>query len=259
MEKKNKKQLFILIVYVSTIIVTIIGATFAYFSASVASNENAVSMTAAEYKIELEDDTSLIKSKLIPSAELYVDRASFMRLDENGDFIHPYEENGEEIIEKTACIDDNLQEICSIYTFTIVNTMTTNDLPALITLLPTVNTFKNLYFKVVDAEKNVVMGATHITNKKQIDEEGNELTKPAPIVLDEVEIMLPKATKDENTGKIIPSKATYSIILWIMEAGHDQTKEDGKQLFAGGIQVESTGSNGGGITGVFSSGGEEKY
>ena len=44
---------------------------------------------------------------------------------------------------------------------------------------------------------------------------------------------------------------------WIMETGKDQTKEDGKQIFAGGIQVESSAVNGGGITGVFSAGGVE--
>lgn len=261
MGKKNKRQLFILVVYVSTIIVTIVGATFAYFSASVTSNENAVSMTAAEFKIQLKDDTSLIKSKLIPSKEIYVDRASYLRLDENGNFIHPYEENGEKVIEKTACIDDNLNEICSIYTFTIVNPMTTNELPALVTLHPTINSFANLYFKVVDDQKNVVMEATHITNKSKYvtgeESAEGESQKPEPVVLDGIDITLPKATKDSQSGEIIPSTATYSIILWIMETGKDQTREDSSQVFAGTIQVETSGANAGGITGVFSAGGEE--
>jgi predicted ribosomally synthesized peptide with SipW-like signal peptide len=74
MSKKKKKQLFILIIFIAAIILITIGSTFAYFSATVSSVENAVSMTAAEFKVELTDDTSLIKSSLIPSAELYVDR-----------------------------------------------------------------------------------------------------------------------------------------------------------------------------------------
>lgn len=259
MKSKNKRQFFILIVYVFTIIVTIIGATFAYFSAMVSSNENAVSMTAAEYKIELEDDTSLIKSKLIPSKEIYVDRASFLRLDENNNFIHPYEQDGEKIIEKTACIDDNLQEICSIYTFTIVNPMTTNELPARVILTPTVNSFSNLYFKVVDADKNVVHEATHITNKaeEKEGEEKPESDRPSPIIIDGIDVKLPKATVDEGTGKVVPSTATFSIILWIMETGQNQTEADGNRVFAGGVVVESSGAEGGGITGVFSAGGEE--
>lgn len=259
MKRTNKRQFFILIVYVSTIIVSIIGATFAYFTATVASGENAVSTTAAEFKIDLDDDTSLIKSKLIPSAEKYVDMASYLRLNEDGEFIHPYEENGQTIIDKTACIDDNLNEICSIYTFTIINTMTNTELPARVLLKPTINTFKNLYFKVIDKEKNVVMGATHLTNEKETPTEPVDPVddKPEAIILDGIDIKLPKATKDEKTGEIIPTTATYSIILWIMETGKDQTKEDGKQIFAGGIQVESSAVNGGGITGVFSAGGVE--
>lgn len=257
MKKNNKRQFFILIVYVSTIIVTIIGATFAYFSASVTSNENAVSTIAAEFKIDLEDDTSLIKTKLIPSAEKYVNMASYLRLDKEGNFIPPYEENGQMVTDKTACVDDNLNEICSIYTFTIVNTMTNVDLPARVTLTPAVNTFTNLYFKVVDAEKKVVMEATHINNELETDPLTGKAEKPEPVVLDGLNIKLPKATKDEKTGKIIPTTATYSIILWIMETGKNQTEEDGKRIFAGGIQVESSGADGGGITGVFSAGGVE--
>lgn len=259
MKGKTKVQYFILIVYVLTIIVTIIGATFAYFTAMVSSNENTVSLIAAEYKIELDDDTSLIKSNLIPSKEIYVDRASFLRVDDNNNFIHPYEQDGEKVIEKTACIDDHLYEICSIYTFTISNPMTTNELPARVTLNPTINTFSNLYFKVVNEEMQVVHEATHITNKlpKAEGKDEPESQKPEPIVIDGIDVVLPKATVDETTGKVVPTKATYSIILWIMETGEDQTKKDGNQVFAGGIQVESKGADGGGITGVFSAGGEE--
>ena len=261
MSKKKKKQLFILIIFISAIILITIGSTFAYFSATVSSVENAVSMTAAEFKVELTDDTSLIKSSLIPSAELYVDRATILRLDEQKNFIKPYEQNGELVKEKTACIDDNLQEICSIYTFTIINPMKNTDLPVYVTLNPTVNSFKNLYFKVVDAEKNVVQEATHIvddreytydTNGQKVYESGSRIS---PIPLTGINITLPKAT--EENGTLIPSSATFSIILWVMETGSDQTREDASQVFAGAISIQSSGANGGGITGMLTAGGEE--
>ena len=54
------------------------------------------------------------------------------------------EEDGEIVKAKTACIDDNLQEICSIYTFTIINPMKNTELPVVATLNPSVNSFKNL-------------------------------------------------------------------------------------------------------------------
>ena len=250
MNKKKKSQLFIMIVYVATIIVTLVGATFAYFSASVKSKENAVGMTAAVFKVELEDDKDLIKTKLIPS--------------ENKNFIKPYEDENKELVKaKTACIDDHLNEICSIYTFTIINPMTTTELPAHVTLIPSINSFSNLYFKIVDENKNVVMPATHIKDDRPytFDEKGKKVfaanSQISPIVLSGINVTLPKATKDEKTGKVIPSKATFSIILWIMETGNNQTRVDGSQVFAGGIKVESSGANGGGITGTLTAGGEE--
>ena len=201
---------------------------------------------------------------MIPSAELYVDRSTIERLDENGNFVKPYEKDGEVVTDKTACIDDNLNQICSIYTFTIINPMTTTDLPVYVTLNPTINSFTNLHFKVVDEDKNVVMEATRIVDDREYtyDKNGNKVYKEpgakiSPIVLSGINITLPKATKDETTGVITSSKATYSIILWIMETGKDQTIEDASQVFAGTITVQSSGANGGGITGMLTAGGEE--
>jgi len=82
MDKKKKKLIFSLIVFIAIIILMIVGSTFAYFSATISSAENAVSFKAAEYKLSLVDDNSLMKSRIIPSAEKYVDM-SINRLDEN--------------------------------------------------------------------------------------------------------------------------------------------------------------------------------
>ena len=261
MDKKKKKQIFALIIFISTVILIVIGSTFAYFNASVSSIVNAVSMTAAEFKVDLDDDTSLIKTSLIPSAELYVNRATIERLDEDKNFIKPYEENGEKVIAKTACIDDNLQEICSIYTFTIINTMQNAELPVVVTLNPTVNSFQNLYFKVVDENKNVVQEATHIIDDREytLDASGNKIyeagSRITPIEIEGIDVTLPKATIENGT--VIPSTATYSIILWIMETGKDQTADDSKQVFAGAINIQAGGVDGGGITGMLTAGGEE--
>lgn len=252
MDKKKKKTIFLLIIAISSIILITIGSTFAYFSAMVSSNENAVSFGAAVFTIDLEDDTSLIKSKLIPSAEKYVDASTIQRLDENGEFIKPKTVNDEFIYEKTACIDDNLNEICSIYTFTVINTMTDMDLPLYVTLIPTINTFEHLHFKVVDEEKNVVMTKTLMS----IEETSNDENINNFIALSGIKT-LPRATTDSKTDEIIPSKATYSIIMWIDEVGKDQTKQDGGQIFASTLNIMTSPEDGSGITGVFVAGGTE--
>lgn len=269
MSKKKKKLIFGLIVAIAFIILISVGSTFAYFSATIGSEENAVGIGSATFEIDLIDDTSLLKSNLIPSAVKYVDIASTRYDETTGDFIKPYEKDGKLITENTACIDDNLNEICSIYTFTVQNPMTDLELPLSIMLVPSINTFTNLYFKVLDENMKVVVNDTPIvdsryeldpvTGEYRLDAEGNKIPKenfasltPLPIPLKGIDTVLPKA---ESPSK--PSEATFSIVIWIMETGKDQTRSDSDQVFAGGIHVTTTDTSGTGITGIFSAGGVE--
>lgn len=277
MGDRKKKLILLSLITFSIIILAVVGSTFAYFTATISSEEGAVGSTAAEFSINLIDDTSLIKGSLIPSAEKYVDIASTRT---NGDdFAKPYEnpDTGQVIVDKTACIDDNLAEICSIYTFTVVNEMTKNDAPIYVNLRPSTNTFENLYIKVLDGDKNIVENSTiHLIDNRYETEEidgvtrykkdadGNWIEKPnfnslsiEPVYIESINDVIPKATKNEETGEIIPSTATYSIVMWIMETGEDQTKADGKKMFAASLTVNVGSANGGGITGVFSAGGIE--
>jgi len=274
MGNNKTKSLFISIIYIATFIVTIIGSTLAYFSATTTSKENAVSLEAAVYEIDLIDDTSLIKAQIIPSAEKYVDIA-IRRLDEDGNFLKPYKENGKTITDKTVCIDDNLNEICSIYTFTITNPMPNMDLPIRVYIKPTINTFTNMKYKVVKIIENeskeyevkeLTEGRWLVDDRYEIDEEtggyvkdenGYKIEKPnfaelpiSTIYIDGINETLPKAT---NPNK--PSSATFSIVMWVEEIYIDQTKQDSGQIFAGGIIVETGNEDSGGITGVFSAGG----
>lgn len=274
MDNKKQKQFFVAIIYIATLVVTAVGATFAYFSAMTKSEENAVSLTAAVYKLSLEDDTSLIKAQIIPSKEKYV-TAAINRLDENGNFRKPYEENGKTITDKTVCIDDNLNEICSIYTFTVINPMTETDLPIRLILKPTVNTFTNMKYKVIKIVKTENSGyqVTEITpsrwlvdDRYEIDETtggyakdifGNKVEKPnfAELEISTITVEGMTETLPKAIDKATPSKATYSIVMWVEEIDEDQTSQDSGQIFAGGIIIETAGADGNGITGVFTAGG----
>jgi len=278
MNEKKKKIVLLTLIAFSLIILVAVGSTFAYFSATISSEEGAVGMTAAEFSIDLDDDISLIKGSLIPSIEKYVDIASTRK---NGtDFAKPYEDpqTGLMVFEETACIDDNLAEICSIYTFTVINEMTKGKVPIYVTLIPSTNTFENLYIKVLDSEKNIIENSTiHIIDNRyeteiidgvekfKRNEDGSLIPKDnfnkleiTPVNIDSIKEVMEPATKDEETGEIIPSTATYSIVMWIMETGEDQTDADGEKVFAATLNVNVGGTAGGGITGVFSAGGSEK-
>ena len=211
MEEKKKKTLLTLLILLALIILVGLGGSFAYFTASVSSEKDAVNVKAAVFEIDLEDDISLIKDNIIPSAEKYVDIAS-KRQDENGNFLKPtVDTDGKTITKGTTCIDDNLNEICSIYTFTIINKMTDSDVPLYITINPNVNTFKNLYFKVLDQDLNEVIPATLLVDDREYttDSEGNTIyntdSKISPIVLSNINKTLNRATSLDN-----PSKVTYS-------------------------------------------------
>ena len=88
MDSKKKKTLFGIIIATALIILIGVGSTFAYFSASVTS-DNVISTTSAEFKIDLEEDVSLIKTNIIPSIEEYVDVAS-RRVDYEGNLLKTY-------------------------------------------------------------------------------------------------------------------------------------------------------------------------
>lgn len=268
MNEKKKKTILYLLVVLALVILISVGSTFAYFTATVNSSENAITTTAAEFKLLLEEDVELIKSNIIPSEERYVDMA-IARRNEDGSLKKPYQDSdtGKTITEGTTCIDDNLNEICSVYTFTIINPITTNDIPLYITLNPSVNNFENLYYKVINSEGDVVISARRlIDDRYQIGEDGAFLKNEngelipkdnfetltiSPVVLTGINNTLPKAI-DEDT----PSKVTYSIVMWIMETHTPQNESDSGKSFSATLKV-SSGEDGKGITGKLSASGTE--
>lgn len=267
MDNKKSKRIFSIIIFIAIIILIAIGSTFAYFSAMVESEENAVNLESAVYKLELIEDTSLIKTMVIPSAEKYVDM-SINRLDENGNFIKPYLQDGKTVKDYTVCIDDNLNEICSLYTFTIQNPMTEMDLPLYVTLNPSVNTFENLYYKVIERvyneesgkyDINEVISKTHLVDDREytIDSNGNRVyadnVKISPAVLEGINKTLNKAESKDK-----PTEVTYSIVLWVDETNSNQTLSDSGKIYAGTLNVNASGADGNGISGVFSAGGVDK-
>lgn len=242
MDDGKKRKLFLVFVALASIILMFVGVTFAYFSASVSSENNAVNFTAAEFKLDLTDDTSLIKSNLIPSEEQYVDIAS-KRVDGNGHFLVPYLDNetNKMVTANTACIDDNLYEICSMYTFTIYNTSLTTDLPIYVYLRPSVNQFKHLYFKVLDSNLNEVI------SKTKLEFESTDL-----VPLSNLSQTMVKSVDSEHITSV-----TYTIVFWIDEIHDDQTDDDSGKLFASTVYVNSSFNGGNGITAVVSLSGTE--
>ncbi len=242
MDIEKQKKLFFALIALASIILMFAGVTFAYFSAIVTSNENDVQFKSAKLELRLTEDTSLVKSNLIPSAEQYVDIAS-KRVDQNGNFIAPYLDidSGNYITANTACIDDRLYEICSMYTFTIYNTSIVTDLPIDVYLKPNVNQFYNLYFKVLDSNLNEVVPKTKLDYNSTQD-----------VRIENLNQILPKSVDNEHITSV-----TYTLVFWILEIGEDQTNDDSGKLFASTLYVKSSFDGADGLAGTVSLAGTE--
>lgn len=144
MDREEKRGIFLGIIGVLTLIVAIIGASFAYFSVNAKSSDDAVTVQAATVQIEYIDGQQINVSDIIPSAsstalkaEL---RAMAKRTDADGN-------------NYSLCKDDNNRTVCAIYEFGLKNSgskvkLDFNIVPS--DIADDVNQFRNLKYKLFD-------------------------------------------------------------------------------------------------------------
>ena len=105
-ENNGGKGLFYGVIGVATLIVAIIGATFAWFTATAAGNQT-TTVTSGNLVIEYADSTDLVATNLKPATEEQVEAAYA-----NNQCAH------------TGDVADiqNIESVCSVYQFTVSNT-----------------------------------------------------------------------------------------------------------------------------------------
>lgn len=118
MENSKGRGIFLGVVSVATLIVAIIGATFAWFSASVGSGENDVNLTAYQFDAELTVDrvfptTENASKKIIPFVPDKVLREG------QGDQTNNMNYALNEATNK--CVDSSGYLVCSLYKITVTN------------------------------------------------------------------------------------------------------------------------------------------
>lgn len=149
-KKNNGKGVFYGVIAVATLIVAIIGATFAYFTASANSSDNALSATAAHVEVNYLEGRQLVATNLIPSSaevvaaayarptayETNVANGCSHKTDSNSAEANPESttaatnwencEQGKSAVSTgdvgTKCVDDNGYYVCAVYQFTVTNT-----------------------------------------------------------------------------------------------------------------------------------------
>ena len=118
MENSKGRGIFLGVVSVATLIVAIIGATFAWFSASVGSGENDVNLTAYQFDAELTVDRVFptdenASKKIIPFVPDKVLREG------QGDATNNMNYALNEATDK--CVDSSGYLVCSLYKITVTN------------------------------------------------------------------------------------------------------------------------------------------
>ena len=245
--KEDKRGIFLGIVGILTLIVAIIGASFAYFSLNARSNENAVKVQAATVQIVYEEGQNIAIDNIIPSTQEIaletVRRAGEIRTGTDEKYV--------------ACMDDNNYRVCGTYDFTLTNNGTNPvDINAYIT--PTA-----LKDAVVDNEnpENNKPAEKGFNNLKFItfDRTGvtgnNNGTKIAAAdglsVVYNGDFGILAADKAATATLKAGETKTYRLFIWLDEKGDANDVEQGA-VFNGTVHVDVVGA-GQGITGDASS------
>lgn len=131
----NATNTFNLIIGIATLLIAILGATFAYFSATARSAENDVTVKSAYVSISYDGGTEIKASNLIPATQnvaLKKYQKEKYALDENGvSVIVPFdpEKDGEINTDydtysndiNRKCVDAKGKEVCYVYQFSIMS------------------------------------------------------------------------------------------------------------------------------------------
>ena len=218
MDNNKSRGIFLGVLSVATLIVSIIGATFAYFVASASGNEGNVQAGAANVAGTLTlSETVDYRQNMIPVTEEIM-KTSYKRTGE-------VTGNGTGRCEGYSAAGGNtVYNLCSIYQFTVSNTASIAQ-TIYASLTANTNTFTNLNYCIFEGE-----AGTSDTEKVACR------NMPA------------KGTTDSNIfSEVIPATNgthTYTLVMYINETTKDQTSADSGKAFTGTISITSAdGSN----------------
>lgn len=240
MEKEDKRGIFFGVVGVLTLIVAIIGASFAYFSINAKSDTDALTVTAASVQIIYDDGNEVAIENLIPSTKAVAEET--VRRAKAG-------ETNSEDIPYQMCVDNRGNNVCGTYEFTLTNKGTGSvDIKASIEptalkpavtdpdsgniITPAEKGFSNLKFVMYDITDN---------DNGTLVYEGTMGYSKFGLLGDTL-----------DATATIPGNSTtkkYRLFVWLDEAGAANDAEQGA-IFKGTVTIDVVGAEGGQITGT---------
>jgi len=290
MENNGKgTNIFLGVIGVATLIVAIIGATFAFFGAETTGGTDTLKLQSTKLDLSFEDDGgSNLKTNLIPAETWIAEYAAMEQLSQTEIDAEKAKDEDYTYSGNLQCKDDNGNDVCGVYTFSIANPSNTTSQTLYATFNAVSNEFTDLHFRIYDENGKEVVGPTKIPQTGAVNLTGltqtllassqnaayeGEVPKPSTftkvtgtetktVVADATETLTDQQIKlsdakriDENAavGGTVTintyNKRTYKMVLWIEENWTDQTELNSGKAFAGSL-VFTTANDKTGVTGV---------
>ena len=186
MENNNGKGIFYGVIGVATLVVAIIGATFAYFSAT-ATNDTVIQGNAAQIglNLEVEKVSTDAAAGLIPMNDADVSKGL----------------KGDAATSNKMCVDKNGNTVCQVYQITVTNNGTAT---AVVngTLNITGATFANLKWQLLNGTESDSLTTTTTYNP------------------------ISTTTLDTGASLTASGSKTYFVMIWISNLSSDQSTAD---------------------------------
>ena len=214
MENKNGQGIFYGVIGVATLIVAIIGATFAYFSATAANNSTTITGTTGKgggLSLTVTDVTTTANGALVPQKGTALQSA----ITGTGG---------------KSCVDGNGNTVCKVYSIQIGNTGTSSVATTGTLNLSAGTANTNMHWGLLDSATTVPTGG--VVAKAA----GSAVSIDSPTL--------------DPQGQTNASK-TYYVVVWLEETNSPQDSTDADQSFTGTVTFEGAGS--GQVTSTFTS------
>lgn len=240
MENKNGRGIFYGVIGVATLVVAIIGATFAYFTATANTSDTPVTATGGTVSLTATAGDNKMSTKMIP---LDVENTNFAK----GGFVG---------VADTAtgagdCHDKRGNEICSVFTVTLANPSDSSQ-KIFTKFVPTENGFANLHMAIF---KGTIANVNASTAGWKVDTASEK-----PIATAQDGELLFAKTKVAATGTMDLSNkldlvlagngsTTFTILVWIDETDAQQDADQGK-TFSGYFDFSTASGDVKGVTAV---------
>jgi len=232
--ENNGRGIFYGVIGVATLVVAIIGATFAYFSAAAGTN---TPFNTAGASITLTwNETDYYQTNLIPVETGFKDGDAQAALDVDAAKTAFATSN---YVGEAVCKDKNQNAICSMYQFTIGNPAeSTANQQVYASITASVNTIQNLKYAIFEGTPQDIFKTTTKWNVNDTNGTGSLVVQARPMQTERLTWLDQVLDPGESH--------TYTVVMWIEEIGTVQPQ--GGSLTA---RIDfTTENNGQGVTGL---------